>query len=92
MYLYKNGELVLDIPIEVFESPATSGIYTFSFANDGTHESTWTLIINDSGASDYWYHETWEVRKKITENTVKQLRSRQEGDGGFFTPPTENKS
>lgn len=80
--MFKDGELIRDIPYDVKE--VTAFYYTLSFNNDGTDYSTWTIILNDPLDPDIFYLETWEVRKKTTELNVKQIRSRQDSEGGFF--------
>lgn len=81
--LIKNGERVLDIPIECREYP--NGIYTFSFTNDGTDESQWSLVVYETaGTTNLKFGQTWTVRKRTAELNVKQIRSRQDSDGGFF--------
>lgn len=82
--LMKNGERILDTPIDYREHP--TGVYTFSFDNDGDKEATWTLIVNKTGDTDNYYVESWRTQSKVVEQTVKQLRSNQESEGGLFNP------
>lgn len=85
MTLLVNGEERKDIPIDVKELPKTNySIYVFSFVNTGLDFSNWTLIVsNPDDLQKYWV-ETWEVRKQTTETNVKQIRNRQDSEGGFF--------
>lgn len=87
--IYKNGEVIADIGYEVLEGPDT--YYTLSFDNDGTDYSTWTCIVHDPDEADLYYVESWRVRKKTVETNVKQIRSRQDSEGGFFKSSTEEK-
>lgn len=80
--LVKDGEVRQDIHVELRE--ISPNVYVASFVNDGTDYSSWTLIAQDPDVTAYIYIETWEVRKKIVEQNVKQIRSRQDSDGGFF--------
>lgn len=80
--LFKNGEVIQDIPIDFHEYPA--GIYTFSFENDGDRDALWTLVLHATGDTNNWFAETWSTTSKIIEQTVKQIRSRFDSDGGFF--------
>ena len=81
-YLYKNGERTIDVAVEVVENP--DGFYTFSFDNDGTDEATWTLIVYQTSSGTLKFGESWKVRKRTVELNVKQIRSRQDSEGGFF--------
>lgn len=74
--IFKNGELFRGIPFELREE--TPFIYTISFNNDNTDFSTWTIVANDSNEPDIFYVETWEVRRLVQEQNVKQIRSRQD--------------
>ena len=80
--LYKNGERTIDVAVEVVENP--DGFYTFSFDNDGTDEATWTLIVYQTSSGTLKFGESWKVRKRTVELNVKQIRSRQDSEGGFF--------
>lgn len=82
MVLFKNGEEVRDIAIEVVERPERT--YTFSFQNDGTHESQWSLLVYETDLDTPTYAEMWMVKKKIVEQAVRQIQARQDSDGGFF--------
>lgn len=82
MQLFKDGVLTQDIPIDIKEE--SNFVYVASFDNDGSDYTSWTLVLNDPAVTDRYYVETWEVRKKTVETTVKQLRSRQDSEGGFF--------
>jgi hypothetical protein len=86
--LLKNGEQVMDIEIEIRESP--SSIYTASFVNDGDDHALWTLVIQDIAVDDVFYVETWEVRKLVVEDNVKQIRTRLDSDGGFVGGGSES--
>lgn len=80
--LSKNGEVVQDTPLDFREYP--SAVYTFSFVNDGDVDAVWTLIIHKSGDTDNYFGESWRTTSKVIEQTVKQIRSRFDSDGGFF--------
>lgn len=80
--LFKNGALLQDQPVEIKE--VSTKIYTASFSNDGTDFSLWTLVISDPNVANIYYVETWSVRRKTVDLNVKQIRSRQDSDGGFF--------
>lgn len=82
--LLKNGERILDTPIDYREHP--SGVYTFSFRNDGDKDATWSLVVNRKGDTNNYFVETWYTQSKVVEQTVKQLRSNQESEGGLFNP------
>lgn len=82
MTLIKDGEEIRDIAIEVLESPERT--YTFSFINDGTHDSQWQLLVHETELDTPTYTEAWVVKKKIVEQTVRQIQARQDSDGGFF--------
>ena len=86
--LLKNGEQVIDIEVEVKESPAA--IYTATFTNDGDDHAIWTLVVQDESIDDIYYVETWEVRKLIVEENVKQIRTRLDSDGGFIGGGNDN--
>lgn len=79
--LFKDGQRITSIPIEVQE--VADAVYTFSFNNDGTDFSTWTLIVKDPMEPTLYYIESWEVRKKTVELNIKQVRSRQDSKGAF---------
>ena len=88
--LYKNNELITDIAINVTEVQPYQ--YIFQFDNDGTHDSTWTLILEDSQNLDVFYIETWRVEKRIIEQNVKYLRSRLDSEGGYFNSSSNRSS
>lgn len=66
--LLKDGQLILDIAVEVVEFPANT--YTFSFVNDGTHESHWSLLAWQTSNADVKYGESWKVRDDVVRKTV----------------------
>jgi len=78
----KDDEVRADVAVEVEE--VASGIYSASFVNDDTDKTTWTLIMSVIAAPNTKYIESWQVRKKTIDQNVKQIRSRQDSDGGFF--------
>ncbi len=80
--ILKDGEVVADTAYDITESPAYC--YTLTFENDGTDYSTWTCVVSDPLLTGVYFVETWEVRKKTVELNVKQIRSRQDSEGGFF--------
>lgn len=83
--LYRNGQLVTNIDINLTEQPL--GSYTFQFANDGTDESTWSLLVYETaGTTGKKFGETWNVRKRIAEKAINQIRSRLDSDGGYIPP------
>ena len=87
IYLFKNGERVTDIEVNVVENPEK--IYTFSFQNDGTHDSQWQLVVYETASSGTKYAMAWKVYKKIIEQSVKMMRSRLDSEGGFFSQSNE---
>jgi hypothetical protein len=81
--LLKNGERLTDVAIECRENP--TGVYTFSFDNDGDDEAQWSLVVYEtSGTTGLKFGQSWTVRKRIVEQNVKQIRSRMDSDGGYF--------
>jgi len=80
--LFKNGEEIRDIAVDVIENSERT--YTFSFQNDGTHDSQWSLLVYETALDTPTYMEMWIVKKKIVEQTVRQIQARQDSDGGFF--------
>ncbi len=82
VYLYKNGQQVLDVPYDIRETP--SGVYTFSFKVDSEDESQWSLLAYETADTTQKYLEQWRVRRKVAEQNIKQVRSRMDSDGGFF--------
>lgn len=82
-YVFKNGVVRLDIPVEVVEGPV--GVYTFSFENDGEHEAVWTLMAWETANLDLRYIEAWVVRddavRKAALDTQADIESGS-GQGG----------
>jgi hypothetical protein len=78
----KDNEVRQDVAVEVEES--AEGVYVMSFVNDDTDKTTWTLIAYATAAPNTKYIESWQVRKKTIDQNVRQIRSRQDSDGGFF--------
>lgn len=72
--LLKDGILFTDATINIVEN--ASKVYTFSFVNDGTHDSQWTLVVYETASPTNKYVMTWKVYKKIVEQNVKLLRGR----------------
>lgn len=85
--LYKNGDLFKSAPIEVKEEADKR--YVLSFKNDGTDYSNWTAVVFETAVPLLIYTETWEVKKKTVLQNVKQIRSRQDSEGGFFKGDNE---
>ena len=81
--LLKNGEENRDTEISVSE-PITN-YYVISFKNDGTKDSIWQIFAKEPSVEKV-YTESWRVKDKSLENDVKQIRSRMDSDGGFFSP------
>lgn len=81
----KNDAVEESIAVEVAE--ISSGLYIATFKNDGTDYSTWTVVAQADARTNVFYVETWEVRKKTIEQNIKQIRARQDSDGGFFKSP-----
>lgn len=86
--LFKNGDQVAGIPVALRENP--SNIYTFSFVNDGTHDSQWSLVVYETASPTNKYSMTWKVYKKIVEQTVKLVRNQMNSSGGFFNSGNSN--
>lgn len=80
--IYKNGVLFNTIAYDIQEVYTKQ--YTLNFNNDGTDYSIWTAVVHDPLQADLYFVETWEVRKPTLETNVKQLRSRQDSEGGFL--------
>jgi len=78
-YVYQDGALRRDIPVEVTEE--VSGIYTFSFTNDGAHESHWTMIVWQTSDTDRKYGESWIVRDDVPRKTVLNIQSELKSGG-----------
>lgn len=81
-YVFKNGVVRLDIPVELVEGP--SSIYTFSFENDGEHESFWSLIAWQTSAATLKYGESWIVRDNAVRQAVLDIQAdvKSGGTGG----------
>lgn len=72
--LLKNGELLRGVAVSVIEN--TSQTYTFSFTNDGTHNSTWTLLVYATALPSVIYTETWRVERPLVETALAYLTAR----------------
>lgn len=77
--LFCNGQQRPDIHIEMREQP--TGVYIFSFVNDSTDESIWTLTVWETLLSSSKYVECWRVKQPIVEQNVKQIRARAQARG-----------
>ena len=73
MLVFMDGDIRQDINVTVREIPA--GIYVFSFTNDGTDKSQWTLIVYPTAAPAAKFWTDWGVRSNIIEQSVATLRA-----------------
>lgn len=82
--LSKNGEVVKSVAVELRE--IADSVYVASFENDGDDYANWNLIAFETASPTRKYIESWQVRKKTMEQMIKQIRARQDSDGGFLQP------
>lgn len=80
--LLKNGEVNNDTEINIVE--AKDNYYVVSFKNDGTKDAIWQIFAKEPSVQKV-YTESWRAKDKSLENDVKQIRSRMDSDGGFFS-------
>ena len=71
--LIKNGALVRNIAINIKE--LASKIYVASFANDGTNEAQWTLVIYETASPTADYQETWLTQSLATDKNVQFIKA-----------------
>lgn len=71
--LVVNGSLDLSIPISIVEN--SSGVYTASFANTASEETTYHLVVYETATPANKYHESWFVKPRVVEQALAVIRS-----------------